>query len=64
MKQGVFALIGLFVMFIIMGIPFSRWRKASPALLFFSLLALMLVLIGGANINGVTAISVEAYFPF
>ncbi|GAE08716.1 cell division protein FtsW [Paenibacillus sp. JCM 10914] len=52
LRQGVFALIGLFVMFIIMGIPFSRWKKASPALLFFSLLALILVLIGGANING------------
>lgn len=51
-KQGVFALIGLFVMFIFMGIPFSRWKKASPTLLLFSLLALMLVLIGGVNING------------
>jgi cell division protein FtsW len=52
MKQGVFALIGLFVMLIFMGIPFSWWKKASPILLLFSLLALVLVLIGGANING------------
>ncbi|GGH37775.1 stage V sporulation protein E [Paenibacillus segetis] len=52
MKQGVFALIGLFVMFTFMGIPFTWWKKAAPKLLLFSLLALILVLIGGVNING------------
>ena len=52
MKQGVFALIGLFVMFIFMGIPFSWWRKMAPTLLLCSILALVLVLIGGTNING------------
>ncbi|WP_438350599.1 putative lipid II flippase FtsW [Paenibacillus sp. FA6] len=52
MKQGVFALIGLFVMFIFMGIPFSWWKKTAPTLLLCSILALVLVLIGGTNING------------
>ncbi|MFF2018273.1 putative lipid II flippase FtsW [Paenibacillus sp. NPDC058177] len=52
MKQGVFALTGLFVMLIFMCIPFSVWKKASPILLTFSLVMLVLVLIGGADING------------
>lgn len=52
MKQGVFALIGLFVMFTFMGIPFTWWKRTAPILLLFSLLALTLVLIGGTSING------------
>lgn len=51
-KQGVFALIGLFLMFVFMVIPFSSWKKAAPILLLFSLLILLLVLIRSGNVNG------------
>lgn len=52
MKQGVFALIGLFVMFIFMGIPYTWLRKVAPILLLFSMITLVLVLGIGTNING------------
>ncbi|MCJ8012418.1 putative lipid II flippase FtsW [Paenibacillus sp. KQZ6P-2] len=53
-KQGVFALLGLFLMFIFMNVPLSKWKKASPFLLLFTLLMLVFVLIGGGNVNGAT----------
>ncbi|OPA75216.1 putative lipid II flippase FtsW [Paenibacillus selenitireducens] len=52
MKQGVFALIGLFVMLIFMSIPYTYWKKAAPILLLISFCALILVLFAGTNING------------
>nr|WP_018754966.1 putative lipid II flippase FtsW [Paenibacillus terrigena] len=52
MKQGIFALIGLFVMLFFMNIPYRWWKKTAPFLLLFALIALILVLIFGVNING------------
>ncbi len=51
-KQGIFALIGLFVMFFFMNIPYFWWKKAAPILLLCALFMLTLVLIFGTNING------------
>ncbi|MBU5444716.1 putative lipid II flippase FtsW [Paenibacillus sp. MSJ-34] len=52
MKQGVFALIGLFLMLIFMRIPYTWWKKVTPMLLLFSIISLVLVLLVGINING------------
>lgn len=52
MKQGVFALIGLFVMLIFMCIPYTWWKKATPVLLILSIITLVLVLFAGNDING------------
>ncbi|MEC0226543.1 putative lipid II flippase FtsW [Paenibacillus alba] len=52
LKQGSFAGIGLLLMLICMGLPFSIWKKAGPSLMIFSLILLVSVLIVGTNING------------
>ncbi|TBL71039.1 putative lipid II flippase FtsW [Paenibacillus thalictri] len=64
LKQGTFAMIGLFLMFLFMSLPFSVWKKAAPVLLISSLLLLVLVLIGGVNINGAKRWFVVAGFNF
>lgn len=52
MKQGVFALIGLFLMLIFMCVPYTWWKKATPALLILTIITLVLVLFAGNDING------------
>ncbi|GIO29111.1 stage V sporulation protein E [Paenibacillus albilobatus] len=51
-KQGIFALIGLFAMSFFMIVPYSRLKKVAPLLLLISLLLLLFVLIEGGSING------------
>ncbi|TDF97168.1 putative lipid II flippase FtsW [Paenibacillus piri] len=51
-KQGLFAFIGLGLMLLFTGIPYSFWQKTAPYLLLASLLMLILVLIAGASANG------------
>lgn len=52
LKQSVFAFIGLVLMFLIIVLPYSFWRKAGPFLMLFSILLLALLLIAGGKING------------
>ncbi|MCE5172290.1 putative lipid II flippase FtsW [Paenibacillus profundus] len=52
LRQSIFAFAGLVIMLFFMSIPFPMWKKVAPFLLLMSLLLLVLVLIGGVNING------------
>ncbi|RKP55013.1 putative lipid II flippase FtsW [Cohnella endophytica] len=51
-RQGAFASIGLLLMLLFMGIPYSWWKKAAPFLLITCLSLLVLVLVIGSVING------------
>lgn len=51
-KQVIFSTLGLFIMFLFMGIPYTAWKKIGVHLMIAALLLLLLTLIVGANING------------
>ncbi len=51
-KQAIFASIGLMLMLLCMGIPFTFWKRTAAPLLLVSLLLLVAVLVFGTMING------------
>jgi cell division protein FtsW len=53
-RQGIFALVGLFVLFITLHIPIILWKKYSWVLLLSSFVLLILVLVPGVGkvVNG------------
>jgi cell division protein FtsW len=51
-RQAISAGLGLFLMFLFMGIPYVAWKKPAPFLMLFALLMLLLVIFIGPHING------------
>lgn len=51
-RHGIFLLLALAVSGVILQIPLKRWFKYSSALLFISILLLIVVLIAGKSVNG------------
>jgi len=51
-RQGLFAVAGVIVMFILSGIDYRRWRALSPALMVASIVLLVLVLVIGVGNYG------------
>ena len=66
-RQGIFAALGLFAMFVVGKINYQRWRGAARMLLIFSICLLILVIVPHVGItsnNATRWLGIEGVFTF